>query len=30
MRGSLSYIMRRVEAFSSEAISDVPLEVTEK
>lgn len=25
MRGSLSHIMRRIEAFSSEAVSDVPV-----
>lgn len=28
MRGSLSHIMRRIEAFSSEAISGVPLNTT--
>lgn len=30
VRGSISCIMRRMEAFSSEAISDVPWKTTEK
>lgn len=30
MRGSLSHIMRGMEAFSPEAISDLPLKTTKK
>lgn len=30
VRGSISHIMRGIEAFSSEAISDVPWKTTEK